>query len=31
MEVYEFPKHLDIKEIGEKRDRDSTKPTYGLE
>lgn len=31
METYEFPKPLEIVEVGEKRERDSTKPTYGLE
>lgn len=32
MEVYEFPSpSLDVVKVGEKRDRDSTKPTYGLE
>lgn len=31
MEVYEFPKLLEIVEVGERRERDRTKPTYGLE
>lgn len=32
MEVYEFPSQpFEVVEVGERRDRDETKPTYGLE
>ena len=32
MEVYEFPSEpFEVMKVGEIRDRDSTKPTYGLE
>ena len=32
MEVYEFPSPpFEVVKLGEQRDRDSTKPTYGLE
>lgn len=32
MEIYEFPSPpFEVVEVGERRDRDKTKPTYGLE